>query len=300
MALLLAGLVAWTVSCDSPEPEDPQETAWQRHRQTGAEAFQQGRYADAETAWRQALDLARTFPERDLRLHRALDDLARLSAVTARPARAESLYAELLALQQRTDPHGRGVLATLDHLADVYRTQKEPARAESLYARLLALQENADPRHPNIPFTLGKLADLYAEQGRFLPADSLANRAMALKFHHQGHGYFINRNNKLAESFYRRALAIQERKLSRDHPDLARTCYDLGLLFEVQEEFAQAESFYRRALAIQEKNAHPELRQTLDQLANLLDRTDRSQEARTLRDRAAEGHPHGASDNTSQ
>ena len=287
----LLRLGVWTfliAACGSPKPEDPQAAAWQRHHQTGTETFQQGRYADAEIAWEQALDLARRFPEHDLRLHRTLDDLARLSVVVARLARAESLYAELLDLQQRTDPHGRGVLATLGRMADVYRKQKEPARAESLYVHLLALQENGDPRNPDIPSILGKLADLQGEQGHFLAADSLATRAMALKFHHQGYVHFVGRRNREAEAFYRRALDIQERKLGSYHPDLARTCYDLGLLYELREDFAQAETFYRRALDIQEENTHPDLPRTLDQLAGLLDETDRSLEAQTLRDRAAE------------
>lgn len=279
-SLILAG-------CGSRENPDPRETAWQRYHQEGLGAFQQGQYARADTAWQKALEVASGFLPEDPRRQRTLDDLARLCVATGQIARAENLYTELLDLQQQTDPYSRSVPATLGRLADVYRTQKEPARAESLYARLLALQEKANPRHPDIAFTLGKLADLYAEQGRFLAADSLASRAMALKFHQQGYTHFISRRNREAEVFYRRALDIQERKLAGNHPDLARTCYDLGLLFEVQEKFAPAEIFYRRALAIQESIGHPERFQTLDQLAGLLEKTDRSQEAALLREQAS-------------
>jgi len=294
-ACLLIGVAAVLLHCAAQEEEDPRETAWKQQYQAGSSAFQDGRYAAAEEHWRQALDLARAFPEQDPRRHRTLDDLAHLCVVTARPAQAESLYAELLDLQQRTAPYSQGVPTTLDRLADVYRTQQQPARAESLYARLLILQEDADPRNPNIPSTLGKLADLYAEQGRVLAADSLATRAMALKFHHQGYMHFIGRRNREAETFYRRALGVQERKLGSDHPDLARTCYDLGALYELQRNLAQAETFYRRALGIQERNASPERIQTLERLAGLLDRTDHSQEAQTLRDRATELRARGAS-----
>ena len=293
MALLLAGLAAWTVACGSREAEDPQVNAWKRHRQEGQVAFEQGRHGQAEASWQQALDLARIFPAQDLRLRRTLDDLARLYAITGRTARAESLYTELLDLQRQIDPDGQGTASTLDCLADIFRSRNELTRAETLYVRLLALQEAADPPDPDISTTLAKLANLYGSQNRFLAADSLVTRAMALKLHHQGYMHFVGRRNRQAETFYRRALAVQEKKLGHDHPDLARTCYDLGLLCELQENLAEAERFYRRALAVQEKNSHPELPQTLCQLAELLEKTDRSPEAKALRERATTIRLHG-------
>ena len=44
---------------------------------------------------------------------------------------------------------------------------------------------------------------------------------------------------------YHNALALQ----AGDHPDLARTCYYLGRLYDAQDRYRQAEHFYRRALA---------------------------------------------------
>ena len=67
-------------------------------------------------------------------------------------------------------------------------------------------------------------------------ADSLAQRAHAL---------FLQGQYQRAAPLYHNALALQ----AGDHPDLARTCYYLGRLYDVQDRYRQAEHFYRRALA---------------------------------------------------
>jgi len=242
---LLVGLGAWLPllwTCNSQEAEDPQAASWTLHYQTGISAFQQGRHAEAEKSWRLALDDAGAFPEQDSRLHRTLDQLAHLYVVQGQTTRAESLYQRLLAIQE-------------DHLG---------------------------PDDPRTAATLGKLADVYRAQDQFHRADSLSKRAMALKLRGQGYAHFVRGRNRPAERFYRRALAIQEKNLGAAHPDLARTCYDLALLYEVQDALGPAERFYRRALAIQEKNlgaAHPDLARILDQLASILKKAGRRKEA---------------------
>ena len=73
-----------------------------------------------------------------------------------------------------------------------------------------------------------------------------------------------------AEAHYKRALAIREAKLGKDHPDVARTLNNLADVYEAQGKYAEAEAHYKRALAIREAKLgkdHPDVAQTLNNLA---------------------------------
>src|SRR5262245_45216642 len=51
----------------------------------------------------------------------------------------------------------------------------------------------------------------------------------------------------------RRALALLEKQLGPDHPDVAQLLNNLAELYRNQGRYADAEPLYRRALAIREK-----------------------------------------------
>jgi tetratricopeptide (TPR) repeat protein len=72
-----------------------------------------------------------------------------------------------------------------------------------------------------------------------------------------------------AEPLYRRALAILEKQLGPEHPDIARSLNNLALLFEFDRRYAEAEPLYRRALAIYEKQLGPKHPDTKDVRENL-------------------------------
>ena len=63
---------------------------------------------------------------------------------------------------------------------------------------------------------------------------------------------------RAAEPFYKRALVIWEKALGPDHPDVAETLDNLALLYDAEARYAQAEPLYKRALAIWEKALGPD------------------------------------------
>ena len=69
--------------------------------------------------------------------------------------------------------------------------------------------------------TLNNLAERYKEEGRYADADPL----------------------------YNRALAIREKALGPDHPDVAQSVNNLANLYSAQGRYADAEPLYKRALA---------------------------------------------------
>jgi tetratricopeptide (TPR) repeat protein len=102
--------------------------------------------------------------------------------------------------------------------------------------------------------TLNKLAIVYRAQGRY---------DEALKA-------------------YGRALAIDEKALGPEHPDVASTLNNLGLVYWNQGRYDEALKAYGRALAIKEKALgpeHPSVATTLNNLAIVYRAQGRTEEA---------------------
>jgi tetratricopeptide (TPR) repeat protein len=60
------------------------------------------------------------------------------------------------------------------------------------------------------------------------------------------------------DHLYTRALAISERALGPDDPDVATSLNNLAALYRAQGRYADAEPLYKRALAIDEKALGPD------------------------------------------
>jgi CHAT domain-containing protein/Tfp pilus assembly protein PilF len=73
-----------------------------------------------------------------------------------------------------------------------------------------------------------------------------------------------------AEGLYQRALAIKEKALGANHPNVATTLNNLANVYQLQGKYADAAATYQRALAIYEKALganHPDVAVTLNNLA---------------------------------
>jgi tetratricopeptide (TPR) repeat protein len=84
----------------------------------------------------------------------------------------------------------------------------------------------------------------------------------------------LYRAGKFAEAvpLAQRVLAIREKALGADHPDVAASLNNLALLYANQGRYADAEPLYKPALAIREKALgpnHPDIAQSLNNLALL-------------------------------
>jgi tetratricopeptide (TPR) repeat protein len=114
-------------------------------------------------------------------------------------------------------------------------------------------------------------------------ADELTSKAMA--FAEAG---------KYAEAIplAQQVLAIREKVLGPDHPDVATVLNGFGILYEEAGRFAEAEPLYKRSLAIREKALGPDhpdhflVAQSLNNLAELYERQGRYTEAEPFNQRA--------------
>jgi tetratricopeptide (TPR) repeat protein len=84
-------------------------------------------------------------------------------------------------------------------------------------------------------------------------------------------------------------MAIWEKSLGPEHPNVARSLNGLGSLYETQGDYAKAEPLFKRSLAIKEKalgTDHHSVATSLENLADLYRATNRVAEAATLEARA--------------
>ena len=92
-----------------------------------------------------------------------------------------------------------------------------------------------------------------------------------------------------AEPLYQRSLAIEEKALGPDHPDVATTLNNLARLYKSRGRYEEAEPLYQRSLAITEKALgpdHPSVAITLNNLAELYKSQGRYEEAEPLYQRS--------------
>ncbi|MFB3127290.1 MAG: tetratricopeptide repeat protein, partial [Candidatus Acidiferrales bacterium] len=92
-----------------------------------------------------------------------------------------------------------------------------------------------------------------------------------------------------AEPLNRRALAIVEKALGPEHPNVSTGLNNLAELYRAQGKYVQAEPLYQRALAIAEKALgpeHPQVATVLENYAALLHKLNRDAEAEKMEARA--------------
>ena len=86
-----------------------------------------------------------------------------------------------------------------------------------------------------------------------------------------------------------KALAIREKSLAPEHPDVAQSLNNLAALYDSQGQYAQAELLYQRALKISEKSLgpeHPAVANSLNNLAEIYRAQGQYAQAEPLHQRA--------------
>ncbi len=139
----------------------------------------------------------------------------------------------------------------LDVLGRVQTALGDYARAEDLLARALALRAEAVPASLDVAETLSHLGFLRFHQGQLDDAERVLSEA----------------------------LVIRERELPANHPDLASTLDDLGVIVGTRGDYARAARFYEQALGIRRalhgSSPHEDIGQSLNNMAvNLYNRGD--------------------------
>jgi tetratricopeptide (TPR) repeat protein len=215
----------------------------------------QGRAAEAETLFREALALQEAGGDTAVSRGITLDELARAIRDQGRAAEAETLFREALALQEAGGAAAISRGITLDNLARAIHDQGRAAEAEGLFRQALALAEEGGATAVWRGITLDNLARAILDQGRAAEAETLFRAALALK-------------EEGGDTAVSRGVALHE---------LARAIRDQG-------RAAEAETLFRQALALYEAGgAPPDWRGiTLARLAGAVRDQGRAEEADAL------------------
>lgn len=169
-------------------------------------------------------------------------------------------------------PNQRLVAETLNMLGVVYMEGDELALALSTFEESLQLlRENADDRNPDLIQTLGNLGYIYrrldetqrAEQA-FREALTIAKSQyvehsdLAAALH--GYGAFLVGVGQFAEgvSFLEEALAMRLKIFGEDHPQVADTRSNLGVVYQDLGRFDDALAQQLKALEINRSQFGPE------------------------------------------
>ena len=194
-----------------------------------------------------------TFAPDDPRYGRTAHQLAQLHVVRGELARAESLYQHLR--EAASGPPGRPSRQNVD-ARQAGRHLSAPA-ATSRGHRALQPRPRLSNRRTEAMRKLRRPCRSYptstahrATAPRPIP---LRKRAHALSLRARAHALFLQGHYQRAAPLYHSALALQ----AGDHPDLARTCYYLGRLYDAQDRYRQAEHFYRRPSRVSRQRSRP-------------------------------------------
>jgi tetratricopeptide (TPR) repeat protein len=104
-------------------------------------------------------------------------------------------------------------------------------------------------------------------------------------------GWYLSDRGRYSEArpFLQRALAIREKALPSDHPDVAMSLNNLASLYNSQGRLWEAEPLFERSLGIRESSLgadHPDVALSLNNLAGLYHQLGRYQEAEPLYERS--------------
>ena len=287
--------------------------------QTGYFLNEQGRYAEAEPLYLQALDICRsklgnTHPDTAT----SLNNLAELYRSQGRYADVEPLYLQALDIWRsqlgETHPNTAG---SLNNLAALYRSQGRYENAEPLFLQALDIRRSQlGETHPDTATSLNNLAELYRSQGRYADAEPLYLQALDIRRSQLGktHPTTATSLNNLAalyqsqgryadaEPLYLQALDIRRSQLGETHPDTATSLNNLAGLYQSQGRYADAEPLLIQALEIcrlKLGDTHPDTATSLNNLGALYHSQGRYEQAEPLylqaldicRSKLGETHP---------
>lgn len=256
----------------------------------GGAHMERGNYADAARVYERLIPVLETMDTPLFRkfLIAGLIDLGSVQRSLARYRETEALARRALALEEK-NPSGAkddGLFRILLLLAEAARGQGKYAEALELYRRASSLAEQRFGQN-SAEFSLAQtnLAVGELEQGRIAEAERYLQRAASifeslpedkLTLHNKSDSFLIYRNLgaialqkgnlTIAIGYYERALAIRQKYLGEDHPDVAEPMNALGSLYGMNGDAAKADALVRRSLAIKEKALgpnHPEIAKSL-------------------------------------
>jgi tetratricopeptide (TPR) repeat protein len=276
-------------SAQPPTPQNRAALAISLHG-LGVALQRQGRGADAEQSFRQALelqrrvlgpahpDIARTLQD----LAKVIDDDGNLKAATPLMQQALNMQRQLNGAQP--DP---GLAETINDMGTLLYEGGNYDAAAKLYLEAIAMKRRLlGDKHPEIALTLSNLARVLQDKGDLAGAEARFREALVMQRQTLGdrHPDVANTLNNIAFVQYdrgdkvgavateREALEVDRQLFAGDHPEVARIENRIGFWLIEAGQYAEAEQDLQDALAMRRRlfgDQHPDVAGSLDHLAIL-------------------------------
>ena len=184
------------------------------------------------------------------------------------PAKARKAFSDAVAAALAGD-HREYVLAGLVHLIFTAREDTDPTVVESWYSWAKALLESRKPDPSKDGMLEGAIGIYYMNAGdyekayRHMRTDAELSRVydtpqnLAMTLNNLGEVCRKLRKYDEATALGEEALAIRKTELDPDHPDIAMSYVNLGILASTRGDKQAAEDHYRAALPIYEAAGGP-------------------------------------------
>ncbi|MDQ1387684.1 MAG: hypothetical protein QOF56_1138, partial [Acidobacteriaceae bacterium] len=244
------------------------QNTWEEKNKAGEKLFQEGKLADANRLFLEALQEAQKFGPNDLRLAPIYNNLALVAFVRSSFISSEGLYEKAITVVEG----GRGaedplLLPILENHTRLYVKEWAFSKAIQTSRRICSIREKKlGPENPDTASSLNQLATLYLDSVRLLPRSDQslsiapnANGEAASTASPTDSGDDENAPDdaaKLAtaESLYRRVLALQEKTFGAGNTRLVDVLQNLGEVQHAEGKPDQAQESYARAVGIIEKS----------------------------------------------
>jgi serine/threonine protein kinase/Tfp pilus assembly protein PilF len=232
----------------------------------------EGKWPEAERSCRDAIAMERKLlgPEH-LDLAASLAGFTSMLQSEGKFAEAEAAVREALIIQRKALGDQSATIAiSLINLGEVFRAEGRFAEAETETRRSLAMmQKSIGGTNQYVAYSLATLASVLRDEGQSQIQSQSGSRDASGPL-----------SDKLAEaeSVERETLSMRTDKLGPEHPEVAQTLNDLGVILAAQStnsdpRLKDAESLLRQALAMRQKllgNQHPDTLDSLNSLAAVL------------------------------
>jgi VWFA-related protein len=268
------------------------QRSWEEKNRLGEKAFQEGRLADAERLFADALRDAQQFGPNNVRLGPIYNNLALVSFVQNNFIASEALYEKSIAVMEAKEQENSLLLPVLDNLTSLYVKQWAFGKAIQTSWHACHIREKKyGPANLETAAGLNKLGTLYLDNLRLLPqspSDTLpppdstksnpATKSSGCELQNFNpsieHAPAIDDTTKLAiaESLFDQVLEVQEKAYGDENTRLVDVLQNLGEVRHAQGKIGAAEDAYIRTIAIVEKSFGPDdlkLAMPLQQLAEL-------------------------------
>jgi len=266
----------------------------------GVQLYRAGRFAEAETAYRRALDMYdRTGQGASLTRALTLENIAVMLRAQGRYADSVTLHLEALPrIEELAGAQSVEAARAGSNLAALYWSMGRLDLAEPLATRAEASFEAMQGTIPDREANRQVLASIYLTQHRYEEGEKLLQTALrggdgvnAVSAYSNLAAAALGVNeNARAEMYARHAVETAQHELPSNHPLTAVALNNLAQACRFEGKYLEAENGYREAIAIWEQRLggqHPDLARGLMNLAAFYHERGREAGAEDLYVRAA-------------